>query len=189
MNFGAGELERADRDPASSCGLSRPVYFKRQVGRVSRSWIGSPFAQPISRPRKQSKKLGISYEKKVSAQLSQIYGDLFLPQICFQFEDSSRLNLGKSQSCYIDGILFSRDWKSAILVEIKLRHSADAFHQLWNFYRPIVQKAFPSLEIGCLEICRWYDPSIVLPKKPAFVQAAHESVRECFHPIQIVRLT
>lgn len=187
MNLGAGENE--GRNPS---GLSRPINFRRQIsGRLYQAWQGSAFGQPIARPRQQAKKAGISFEKKVCAQLSLTYPERFISQICFKFVDSSIWNPGRSQTCYVDGLLFSADWKSVTLIEIKLRHSADAFHQLWNFYRPIVQKAWPCLQVNCLEICRWYDPAVKLPKPVAFVEAVHQAggVREAFHPLYIQGLT
>jgi hypothetical protein len=62
-----------------------------------------------------------------------------------------------------DGVIFDFATNTICVVEVKLRHSGDAWHQLNGFYLPIVQKAFPSRRVRALEIVKYYDPEVFLP--------------------------
>jgi len=62
-----------------------------------------------------------------------------------------------------DGIAFNPECNRVTIVEVKLRHSIDAWHQLYRFYRPIVQRAFPNAELQLLEVVKNYDPGVGVP--------------------------
>ena len=175
---GVGSLDRSSA--IDSCGAAHP-YFTRKLDRLTDARIDA--SQEIRKAvgNSQAKKLGIRFEKQVSNALSSLYHDRWVPQFSFRFNGNQR--------AIVDGLLFDEKFRAAIIVEIKLRHTGDAFHQVWNFYKPIVDRAFRgAVVLSALEICRYYDPSVKLPKPVSFVDAADQaaSIRECFHPVMII---
>lgn len=68
-----------------------------------------------------------------------------------------------------DGLALHPSRQELTIIEIKLRHSIDAWAQLFNLYVPVVSLAFPGWKIKVLEICKWYDPDVKLPIKPFMV--------------------
>lgn len=175
---GVGNLDRSSAiDP---CGTAHP-YFTRKLGNLFEARIDSSQEIRQAKGNSEAKKLGIRFEKQVSKSLTLLYHDRWVPQFAFRFNGKQR--------AIVDGLLFDEKFQGACIVEIKLRHTGDAFHQLWNFYKPIVDFAFRgAVSLSCLEICRYYDPSVKLPKPVAFVDVAGEagSIRECFHPVMII---
>ena len=175
---GVGNLDRSSAiDP---CGTAHP-YFTRKLGRLTDARIDASQEIRISKGNSEAKKLGIRFEKQVSQSFSSLYHERWVPQFAFRFNGNQR--------AIVDGLLFSEDFKAATIVEIKLRHTGDAFYQVWDFYKPIVDRAFKGIiPLSCLEICRYYDPGVKLQKPVAFIDDAREagSIRECFHPVMII---
>ena len=89
------------------------------------------------------------------------------------------------RSAIPDALIFDRD--TLLVVEIKLRHSADAFHQLERFYLPIVRKALPHFRVVPLEIVHFYDPRVRLAKPQLILKEPSEafSLRSHVHPVLI----
>jgi hypothetical protein len=135
----------------------RGRYFTRKAGEVSISrpiW-GRAEQLQSRRGRSPAQRAGLLFEEKVIAKLKQTEKG-FLSHLPFQFFSSHDAGFAVP-----DGIIFNPP--KLILVEIKLRHTVDAWHQLNEFYLPIVQCAFPWAQISCWEICKNYDPGIQLP--------------------------
>lgn len=188
MTF-AGNLSlesRASTRGSLSCGpreVAPPQHFKR---RLEGALLGASFGLGerafLPPPRSAAAKLGVRFEAKVVKSLSSTYGNRFVSGLPFFFQTCS--TRGRAIP---DGLLFAQTSRSLVLIEVKLRHSTDAWHQLERFYLPIVSEALWPFRVSCLEICRYYDPSVRLPKKVAFVASAEEALetRECFHPVLI----
>jgi hypothetical protein len=53
----------------------------------------------------------------------------------------------------------------AIILEIKLKHTPDAYFQLTNLYLPLLRRYFdrPGYSLACAEVCRWFDPWTAFP--------------------------
>ena len=185
MSLGVGGSSYPGGTPPSplvrTAQVSHP-YFRRSVTNLlnARAEFGAVAWSPPCTTA--ATKRGARFEEKVVASLSAAYGTQFLAGLPFSFQTCS-----KRGRAIPDGLLFSSDWKSVVVVEIKLRHSGDAWWQLERFYLPIVRESLRPLNVTTLEVCRYYDPAVRLPRPVAFVNEALEalSIRECFHPVMI----
>ena len=158
-------------------------YFKREVGALAGAH--AQFGQVLKQPASTSPtaQRGIRFEKKVLGFLTSTFGIRFSPGLPFAFQELC----GKHGRAVPDGLLFSPDWRSVTVIEVKLRHTGDAWFQLNKFYLPIVRRAFPALQVSGLEICALYDPVQRLPQPVSFVRCASEAegLRSAFHPVMV----
>jgi hypothetical protein len=111
---------------------------------------------------------GMRCERKVKEWAGERYGDMFVPGPWFRYKE-----LGKAQVrfCQPDGLLFAWDMRRIYLLEMKLKHTSDAWWQLKHLYLPVVAKCFPpSLwEYSLCEVVKWFDPAIAMPEKTRMV--------------------
>jgi hypothetical protein len=144
--------------------LTVPVthYVKRRAGEVSTAHLlwdraGLPCAG-TSRGKSAAQNRGLRYEEKITEYLNSRY-PYFLAQVPFRFTSGF-----VTEKCILDGLLWSKPGeKEVVMVEIKSRHTADAWFQLRYLYFPVVQAAFPGWDIRLLEICRTFEP-VALPE-------------------------
>ena len=157
---GMDGVERGVNFPTPTAGSpsGNPVhsYFKREVGPLARAQLHFGSYSQLPRPTSQAALRGVRYEKKVLGLLSKRFGDRLLPGPLFTF------NGGKK--AYPDALLFDESWRSVCVVEVKYRHTGDAWWQLNRCYLPIVRKALPMFRVCCLEVVAGYDPSQRLPQ-------------------------
>lgn len=146
-------------------GLPQTTYVRRQAGSVlSASLLWGEAGFPPSgaqRGKSAAQNEGLRFEEKVSQELTLRY-EYFLPQVPFRFTTSYG-----TEKCILDGMLFkhrSLETHEIVLVEMKKRHTADAWFQLRQLYFPVVQKAFPRSSLRLLEICKQYEPGVRLPE-------------------------
>ena len=118
---------------------------------------------------------GIRYQTKVEAKLRQIWcgaeSDAVLlvgPWIEFM-DDTGR------RWCQPDAVMMQGDGRAGIIYEIKYRHTADAWFQLWRLYTPVLEALFPACKWECMEVVRWMDPATSWPEVPT-VTASLRSV-------------
>lgn len=163
--------------------VAPPQHFKRKL---ESPLLGASFGLGerafLPPPRSAAAKLGVRFEAKVVRALSSTYGNRFVSGLPFFFQ-----TCGTRGRAIPDGLLFAARGRGLVIIEVKLRHSTDAWHQLEEFYLPIVREAGWPFDVTCLEVCKYYDPAVRLPKAVAFVSSAEEAleVRECFHPVLI----
>ena len=184
MNLGVSHVADAGRThPASAPPAAHP-YFIRSVPAATFLNARIEFDQKPPQPKvtQAAAKQGLRFEAKVLSALAADCGPRFLPSPCFSFQVNS-----KRGRAIPDGLLLSQDQTTATIVEIKLRHSGDAWWQLTRFYHPIAQEALRGLRVVLLEICKHYDPSVKLPRPVAFVDTVDEAaeIREAFHPVLV----
>lgn len=185
---GVNRVERGADFPTPTAGPSsgNPVhsYFKREVGPLARAQLHFGSYSQLPRPTSQAALRGVRFEKKVLLLLSKRFGNRLLCGPLFSFQDAMK---SRNQSAYPDALLFDEKWKSLSIVEVKYRHTGDAWFQL-DFYRKIVQKALPMFRVCTLEICASYDPSQRLPKEVAFLDNPEGvfETREVFHPLHVL---
>lgn len=153
-------------DPA----VTRPTFAVRKAGTVR-------WARPLWRSRdsatsraRNARAAGLRYEAKVIKKLEERY-DNFWPHLQFSFDGSASRG-----TAIPDGLFFFPN--RLVILEIKLKHSADAWHQLTQLYLPIVQASFPRKHISLLEVTRFYDPSVVLPGSSILVEDLDFFLRE-----------
>ena len=109
---------------------------------------------------------GISYERKAQRYLEKRYQEFYVPSPWFRFKESGSSQL---RWCQPDGLLFLIPYCRIIIVEIKLRHTAEAYWQSKLLYGPVLKQAFPSQlwELAHCEVTQWYDPVTAFPEYPA----------------------
>lgn len=116
-------------------------------------------------------KIGLQYEKKAIRFLEKELrsaGDFYC-EPCFHFHNHSSDRL-----CYPDALLVSESL--VLIIEIKTRHTTDAWFQLRKLYYPVVSKVYEQ-PIKLLEVCRAYDPLIELPEKETILENLEDYAR------------
>ena len=166
--------------------IAAPIhsYFKREAGPLVRAQLHFGQYSQLPRPASLASQRGVRYEKKVLRLLAQRFGDRLLPGPLFTFVSRN----GSSQRCYPDALLFSEDWSTLCVLEVKYRHTGDAWWQLNRFYLPIIRLALPMFRVCAAEITASYDPAQRLPSPVAFVDSADEAfeTREAFHCVYVL---
>lgn len=156
---GVGGEVRGATAPTTPLRIPPHSLFKRKLRDLEHAFIAWGQEAQMPRPRGAAAREGIRYERRVLAGLLSRFGDRrVLPGPLIHFVDAGQ------RSCAIpDALVFSPDFTKVAVVEVKLRHRVDAFYQLNSFYLPIVRLALPTLHVGSLEVCCYYDPAIQLP--------------------------
>ena len=162
--------------------VSHP-YFRRSAAGLLSASIGFGEQARLPPPQTEATKRGVRFEEKVVRSLTRSYPS-FVSGLPFYFQTCT-----KRGKAIPDGLLFSEEWKALLVVEVKLRHCGDAWQQLVQFYLPIVSESLRGVVRAVpLEICKYYDPQVKLPKPTAFVGSLEEalSVRtEAYLPVLI----
>lgn len=162
--------------------ISEPTYFKREVGVVESAMAVFGAAQKIPSPTSPAAKRGLRFEKLVLRELELMHvPGYWAAGLAFTYTSK-----GRAARAIPDALWFSADYSTCLIIEVKYRHLADACKQL-EFYKKIVSKAFPYIEVATVEVCRWYDPHIKLPKPVHFVRSFEEaaSLRSCVHALYV----
>ena len=104
---------------------------------------------------------GLRYERATISHLKSTLENTgtLLVEPCFRFSNGHR-----SRFCFPDALLLLPALSFDLLIEIKTRHTYDAWHQLRRLYEPVVTKA-TGREVKLLEIVKNYDPAIALPEE------------------------
>lgn len=133
------------------------------------------FIRPQQRTGRRRK--GELYEQAVHREFEERY-PCYLASLWFRFSDSE----GSFKWCQPDGLLLD-PWRGQItIVEVKYQHTARAYTQLFDIYLPVVLAAFGlDYQISCLEVCRWYDPTISVPQKPALCERPDRAKPSAFN--------
>ncbi len=104
---------------------------------------------------------GVNYEAKAQKYLSKFYGPRYVPAPWFQFMEAGDSRIGY---CQPDGLLFANDLSQVTIVEIKLRHTDQAWWQLRHKYGPVLKYVYPWMRIAYCELVQWYDIAIPFPE-------------------------
>lgn len=109
--------------------------------------------------------LGVKYERKAQAMLTDRYGAAYMASqwVRFRSVDDPRVRW-----CQPDGVLVDQGASTLTIVEIKYSHTEVAWWQLFRLYRPVLERLFAGhgYEFRCVEVCRWFDAAIRCPVKP-----------------------
>jgi hypothetical protein len=121
-----------------------------------------------------AQKRGIAYERKVSRALESRYQLRYFPSQWITYSDGSRTRWAQ-----LDGLLLLENPPRAVVIEVKLSHTANAYFQLENCYRPLVTHLFRRTQrrTCVVEVTRWYDCAVQFPCKVQLLpelDAAHE---------------
>ena len=184
----SGEIEGQFGAAPSSLTIS-PTYFKRTVETSALSWASIDFGAKVNmpKPRGAAAKMGLRFEGKVLASLSKKYLHTFQTGVPISFQRKHGAFYSRPETAIPDGMLISIPLKTLLVVEIKLRHSVDAWSQLNRFYLPLLRGVFgDSLVLRTLEICRFYDPGVKLPvKREVIIDLEEAFTKENTHPVLI----
>jgi hypothetical protein len=104
------------------------------------------------------------YERKVQCYLLDIFPHHYIASPWFTFQKHEG---DKRVWCQPDGLLIDLQLGLITLVEVKLRHTSDAWWQTRQLYLPVVRRLFGSRmwEYNILEIVRWYDADTLFPER------------------------
>ncbi len=73
--------------------------------------------------------------------------------------------------CQLDGLLLDSRG-SALIYEVKYKHTVNAWWQLTQLYEPVVRVLFPSHRPICLmEVVHWHDPAEHFPERYDFTDS------------------
>lgn len=108
----------------------------------------------------RAQRAGLSYERRALKYLEELYPHTFLPSpwLVFRLKNEPYLRW-----CQPDGLIFNLPESRIIIVEIKLRHMAEAYTQINGIYAPVLRKLFPTFQLRQVEVVNWYDPSAAFP--------------------------
>lgn len=114
------------------------------------------------------RRMGQRYEESVQLALGRRY-DLYAPGPWLRFAERGSAEI---RWCQPDGLLFDFHAGIVYVVEIKLRHTSDAWWQLKRLYEPVLRVALgPLWDFRLVEVVRWYD-------RGAYFPAPHELRRD-----------
>lgn len=103
-----------------------------------------------------ARKRGLSYEEQALTLLSQRYPTIWIHPV-IKFYDDSGLRMAIP-----DALLIDPEYNTVVLFEVKIRHTLDAYWQLWKLYKPLLE-ALRYGKVYCVEVVKSYDPSCVWP--------------------------
>lgn len=137
-------------------------YSKRSASGLTAAFRAPGVKFPQQPKMSYAKKLGIKYQRKVEIMLRMEFPKIeFQPH--FRFSRQGR----PPESCFPDAII--DEGSRVTIIEIKYRHTYDAYAQLTYLYSPVVGRVYEGAEIRRLEICKNYDTAVKLPEeKDAF---------------------
>ena len=126
-------------------------------------------------------KEGLRYERAAIRHLSGLFDALgtLISEPCFRFSNGHR-----SRFCFPDALVILPELSFDLLIEIKTRHTYDAWWQLRHLYYPVVRKAMGK-SLKLLEVTRSYDPAIILPEDETRIVDEAQDVLESDAPYNI----
>lgn len=108
----------------------------------------------------KAQKLGLRYEKRVQGYLQKLVAGrndvsvLFGPWVLYHNRSNGPT---AANFCQPDMVII--EGSKVTIVECKLQHTNDSWHQLRLLYEPVLKKIYgSSCKIALVEICKWYDP-------------------------------
>lgn len=103
---------------------------------------------------------GLKYERKVNRAFLEEFGfTRYIPSQWFKYQIPGSGIL----FCQTDGLLFTPKQRKILIVEVKYKHTPDAYWQIENKYLPVIRWLFRDWEISIVEVVKWYDPSTDFP--------------------------
>jgi hypothetical protein len=150
--------------------VSAKHYDKLQLGEVTFAGF-SKYPPPFDTGGRVRgvRRSGQIYEARAQQFFQQAYEDFYLPSPWLAFRTRAAPHL---QYCQPDGLLFLPDKFAIVVVEFKLRHTANAYWQVHNLYIPVLEKIFEGRKwhFRKLEVTRWYDCNEYFPEDVILVE-------------------
>jgi len=119
-----------------------------------------PPAFLASRKVRGARLAGLAYERRAQEYLEKRFEGFYVrsPWLVYL--------LGMDQKvrwCQPDGLVFNFQNLTITIVEIKLKHTSEAYHQVKNLYAPILKAIFPRWQLRAVEMVKWYDGTEYFP--------------------------
>ena len=106
---------------------------------------------------------GWLFEQRVSDKFEREHdgsdGTLYIPGQWFQYQEHGQ----RLTFCQTDGLLFRYRQQRVLIIEVKYKHTVDAYWQLEQKYVPVVSWLFRNWEISTCEVVKWYDAATPFP--------------------------
>lgn len=148
--------------------MARRFYTFDYYSVVSAALLkGQPLWATVKNRPTAARRAGLRYEARAQAHLHELYPEELMDQGIAYLQSPWIIFSLKGEPmpkyCQPDGLIIDLPKSRITVVEIKLKHTADAHTQLAGIYTPVVRRIFPGFQIRTLELTRWYDPAIDFP--------------------------
>lgn len=146
--------------------VAPPRKFKPAYD-VRRGWFERP---PSFAKRNRSRglaRVGLNFEKRILGELEKkFFKGVMLRGPWLGFDCS----VTGMRYCQPDALVFDI-WEGYILIlECKLRHVSNAWYQMHELYKPVIEVMFPGWEVKGLEICKHFEPFAEYPEQVVSVR-------------------
>lgn len=140
--------------------MIQATFTKRTAGNLTFAVPLWGVCPPVSKGQSVAQINGLRYEAQVLRLLEDRF-PLAVSHLGFRYVSD-----GRSYTCWPDAIVFNERLKIINVVEVKWRHTVDAWVHFKELYLPVIKKAFPSCSVHAIEVCKAYDPNVRLPGQP-----------------------
>jgi hypothetical protein len=140
--------------------VTPPTHSTRIAGEVYSAELIDFKPKPSHAKKSVAQQLGLRYERRALVHLAAELEKPVVFHPAFRFRSEGK----QFDQFAIPDALYISSSNVLTIFEIKLKHTADAWHQLKKLYLPIVAKAYPGYEINLCEICASYDRGVQIPK-------------------------
>ncbi len=134
--------------------------------------LSAEFVKPPSfvvprRSRSQAHASGIRYERRVHEHLAETFPIQAVLGPWIKFTSRGR---DSPLYCQPDALLLDLRGGTITVVEIKIKHTSDAWWQIRRLYAPVVEHIFgEGWTYIAIEIAKWFDPHTRFPEEFTFV--------------------
>lgn len=131
----------------------------RKVHNCEEARFVRPPAYAVERKWRGSKRAGILFERKVGEKLDELYPNMVLHNCWVEYYDS----IYGVRTCSPDHLIVDVEEGVVTIVECKLSHTRDAWEQINNVYKPVVEKLLPGFVVRGIEVCKHFTSGIPYP--------------------------
>lgn len=105
---------------------------------------------------------GMAYERRAQEYLLKRFEGFYLrsPWLVYLMKTDAKVRWAQP-----DGLIFNFSNMTITIVEIKLKHTGAAYHQVKNLYAPLIKSAFPRWQLRAIEMVKWYDGTEYFPEE------------------------
>jgi hypothetical protein len=111
--------------------------------------------------RRGRRALGVKYEKQAQEYLQLHLGEKYVPSPWLRYRNDRGWNW-----CQPDGLILDVAQLRVVVIEIKYSHTANAWWQVEQLYKPVLRALFKEQgqwRFDACEVVRWYDPLVAFP--------------------------
>lgn len=153
------------------------MYFRRPQVNIREALLSvTPCNEPAFAKAKRTKgpkRYGLIYQSKASEKLLETFpsGVTFGQWFQYRLKGAPR-----DFYCQVDAILVDRSVMKVTAIEMKLKHCADAFYQLFELYLPILEHYYgEGFTFAGVEMVSAFDRSLPMPQTPKLLKNISEA--------------